>query len=387
MYSAKPFLPPTNPWEQSVNGQIPSDVDFRIMLTFLEFYQTFVSFINYRLYTSINLVYPPKLDMEKDEAGAGLSAYLIQSALETQKSIETELPTKHNTLPVKDTTKQLETLPSKIASLIEETDLVNPSATPPPTAVDDEKLDTFTPVHPDGSTLVQPTQSAAETSNHLFRGLHVYLSRETPVDALTFLLLSFSVSSLSTDPTTGYAPYSETDARITHQICDRGKLPNTIVPGRKYVQPQWVVDSINRGTLLDEALYVPGTELPAHLSPFVEKTEGRYDPEAPVEVEESEEEEEEEVDEDMEHQRLLEAEVAGAVAAEKVGGKRKKRKAVDEDAEANEMAKLMMSNKNRRLLEAMEYGNRKRRDEKEKLQSRKKELVKEEQKRKKVKLG
>lgn len=350
------------------------------MLTFLEFYQTFVSFINYRLYTSINLVYPPKLDTAKDEAGAGLSAYQIQSTLETKPLIEA---TPSYALSVKDTTKQLETLPSKLAILAAET----PTTPPEAHAVDDENLDTFTSIDPEASSLAQPLSSTLETNNSLFRGLHVYLSRETPVDDLTFLLLSFNVSSLSTDPTTGYAPYPETDARITHQICDRGRLPERIVPGRKYVQPQWIVDSINKGKLLDEEAYAPGAELPAHLSPFTEKTEGRYDPEAPVEIgdeEEDEVEEVDEVDEDTQYQRFLEAEVAGSKAVEKVV--KKKRKEVDENGEAKEMAKLMMSNKNRRLLEAMEFGNRKRRNEAERLQSRKRELVKEERKRKKVKL-
>jgi pescadillo protein len=352
------------------------------MLTFLEFYQTFLSFINYRLYTSINLVYPPKLDNAKDEAGAGLSAYLIQSTLETKPQIDSA---PKNALPIKDTTKQLQTLPSKLATLTAEASATTAIETT--SAVDDENLDTFTPVDPNASTLTQPPSSTSEASNSLFRGLHIYLSRETPVDDLTFLLLSFAVSSLSTDPTTGHAPYPDTDPRITHQICDRGRLPEHIVPGRKYVQPQWIVDSINKGQLLDEGVYAPGSELPAHLSPFVEKMEGRYDPEAPVEIGEEEEEEDEEieeVDEDTQHQRLLEAEVAGSKTVEKIG--KKKRKEVDEIGEAKEMAKLMMSNKNRRLLEAMEFGNRKRRNETERLQSRKRELVKEDRKRKKVKL-
>ncbi|KAH9025083.1 Pescadillo N-terminus-domain-containing protein [Lactarius hengduanensis] len=38
--------------------QIPSDVDVRVMLTFLELYQTLLGFVFFKLYTDIGLVYP-----------------------------------------------------------------------------------------------------------------------------------------------------------------------------------------------------------------------------------------------------------------------------------------------------------------------------------------
>lgn len=46
---------------------IPSDVDFRIMLTFLEFYSTLLHFVLFKLYTDAGLVYPPKLDIKKNK--------------------------------------------------------------------------------------------------------------------------------------------------------------------------------------------------------------------------------------------------------------------------------------------------------------------------------
>ncbi len=128
----------------------------------------------------------------------------------------------------------------------------------------------------------------------------------------------------------------------------------------------------------------------------MEKREGAYDPEEAVEVSSEEEDEDvdeqgEEVDEETEQQRLLEAEARGEKVVERVvKGKKAKAKAKDADEgekDAKEMAKIMMSNKNRRLLEAMEFGNRKRKGEAEKLIGRKRELIREERKRKKVKLG
>nr|GEU73174.1 pescadillo homolog [Tanacetum cinerariifolium] len=41
---------------------MPLDVDYKIMLTFLEFYETLFGFLNFKLYESINLKYPPIID-------------------------------------------------------------------------------------------------------------------------------------------------------------------------------------------------------------------------------------------------------------------------------------------------------------------------------------
>ena len=55
----------------------PSDVDFRVMRTFLEFYRTLMGFVNYRLFSELNLVYPPRLDEALDADGAGISALKV----------------------------------------------------------------------------------------------------------------------------------------------------------------------------------------------------------------------------------------------------------------------------------------------------------------------
>ena len=63
------------------NKDVPQNVDFRIMDTFLLFYTTLLGFLNFRLYKSLNLLYPPKLDLNKDAQDAGLSALIVESAL------------------------------------------------------------------------------------------------------------------------------------------------------------------------------------------------------------------------------------------------------------------------------------------------------------------
>ncbi len=55
---------------------LPSDVDYRVMLTFLEFYHTMLQFVNYRLYHSLGVRYPPVVDPKLEEAAAGLSAIM-----------------------------------------------------------------------------------------------------------------------------------------------------------------------------------------------------------------------------------------------------------------------------------------------------------------------
>ena len=40
---------------------MPNDVDFRVMLTFVEFYASLVGFINFKLYHTLNLNYPPQV--------------------------------------------------------------------------------------------------------------------------------------------------------------------------------------------------------------------------------------------------------------------------------------------------------------------------------------
>ena len=55
------YKPCSNKWNNISYVQQPSDVDFRVMATFTEFYQTMLGFVLYRLFQSINLRYPPAI--------------------------------------------------------------------------------------------------------------------------------------------------------------------------------------------------------------------------------------------------------------------------------------------------------------------------------------
>ncbi|KAG2180131.1 hypothetical protein INT43_003919 [Umbelopsis isabellina] len=286
---------------------VPTDVDFRVMLTFLEFYRTLVGFINFRLFSEINVVYPPKLDLIKYEGAAGFNALILEAmhrqAPGSEKEVEAEVAETQKEVSAEDAARmkaseqRLKTLGSKLAELQGSADTDRPdevmeeeteeaaldefkAAAPTNAEVDgDDSMVTLSQIHA-ASTEVQKLQN-------LFSRCVVYLSRETPRYALEFIIRSFGGQVSWDETVSSDAPFPENDERITHQICDRPKQGHRFL-SRTYVQPQWIADSINSHNLAISDNYAPGAMLPPHLSPFVEAKEGDYVPSA--EVEEVEEE-------------------------------------------------------------------------------------------------
>ncbi|EPS38745.1 hypothetical protein H072_7480 [Dactylellina haptotyla CBS 200.50] len=304
---------------------VPGDVDFRIMLTFLDFYTTLLGFVMFRLYTLEGLVYPPKFDKEMDDKGAGLRAFMLESkkvgALENGESTGVAVK--------KDVSKQLETLGEKIKEIEdkqEEDDA--PAAAIENGETVNEGLDKFTAIpSKDGTTtdiLEQPNVDAGEGGKmaNMFSDFTIYLARETPREPLEFLLRSFGCKRIGWDAVLGEGSFTtdDTDPSITHQIVDRppmvGLPPmpaakegedtemanNTAngqrgkVLGRTYVQPQYIWDCVNAGRVLRPDAYAQGAELPPHLSPWVKAKDGEYDPTAPVADDGESDEEDEEVE-------------------------------------------------------------------------------------------
>ncbi|KAF8856040.1 hypothetical protein BDZ45DRAFT_675840 [Acephala macrosclerotiorum] len=295
------------------NQRVTGDVDFRIMGTFVEFYQTLLGFVNFRLYTSIGLVYPPKFDKNRDDQGAELGAFSLEGngigAIEQPKQITNGESAK----PDPKLQKEIDKLMSQLNVPEKEQELAT-SQTLSEEDDDEEQptntIDKFEPAAPGGDILPQPSYSAADPST-LFSNFTFFLSRETPRQPLEFILRSFGCKRIGWDAVLGEGAFThnELDPSITHQVVDKPPpqvspeeeaednqtsqrvRPGQRVPGRIYIQPQWIWDSVNDEELKRPDLYAPGASLPPHLSPFVKKVRGQYDPSAPLNEQEREDEE------------------------------------------------------------------------------------------------
>ncbi|XP_006869312.1 PREDICTED: pescadillo homolog [Chrysochloris asiatica] len=388
----------------------PTDVDYRVMATFTEFYTTLLGFVNFRLYQSLNLHYPPKLEGQPHtELKAPEGAY----ALDSESSME-----------------KLAALSASLARAVV------------PAAEEEAEMDEFPA---EGEVAAQEEErrkelEAQEKHRKLFEGLKFFLNREVPREALAFVIRSFG-GDVSWDKSLCIgATYDLMDSCITHQIVDRPGQQTPII-GRYYVQPQWLFDSVNARLLLPVEDYFPGVPLPPHLSPFVSEKEGDYIPpeklkllalqrgEHPENLNNSEEEEENESDEEEENEQeedveagsekeeeahlaaleeqRMEGKVQGAlgelvleavespvlcpqkprVMAGMVKLEDKQRLAQEEESEAKRLAIMMMKKREKYLYRKIMFGKRRKVREANKLAAKRKahdEAVKCEKKAKKA---
>ena len=455
------------------------DIDFRIMGTFVEFYTTLLGFVNYRLYTSVGLVYPPRFNAKSDEQGGELAAFQLEGRANATNGAL------HQPAPDTEINPEAQAIADRIAAMpSDEEEEEVPAAALDAVEDDDaepnQEIDKFEPTAPDADILPQPQASSTEIAS-LFADCTFYLSRETPRTPLEFILKAFGCKRVGWDGVLGDGAYTtnESDPSITHQIIDRPSVSNGVpasdnvsldngvtlqaqwpystMPGRTYVQPQWAWDCINQGKLLRPDLYAPGAELPPHLSPWVKAKRGEYDPNLPLAAQQPEGEAEafedtsddegafdEDQDEDMadviegeganeeeegmdvagldseddsedsepessaaepefegfdsdaesdisegeaarlQHQRELEAEATGTKLQvvqptkkeQNVTVRKKFEKKKREEEEERERLKMMLSNKKRKLLKRIEYGENKRDTESENLRRKRAKLEK-----------
>ncbi|ORY55520.1 Pescadillo N-terminus-domain-containing protein [Pseudomassariella vexata] len=307
------------------NQRVVGDIDFRIMGTFVQFYMTLLKFVNFRLYNSVGLVYPPKFDQTRDESAAELAAFTLEGTHTVMTDTPKQLTSGESDQAPDPATQEAV---NKLIKKMKETDVdgEDKAGTADDADKEDEPtdaIDKFEPSAPGGDILPQPTDTGSDTGT-LFANCTFFLNRETPRQPLEFILRAFGCKRIGWDAVLGDGAYTtnEQDPSITHQIVDRPIIQaameedgnaednqtsqklasNQRIPGRIYVQPQWVWDSANDEELKRPDLYAPGAQLPPHLSPFVQNVHGGYDPTIPLEdqepegeaLEDSEEEEDEE---------------------------------------------------------------------------------------------
>jgi pescadillo protein len=375
------------------------------MLTFLELYQTLLGFVYFKLYTDSGLVYPPPLDAKKDEGGAGVGAFSLQSTSQPVPSGAPKLKAvqiEGRTISGKDVRQAIKSM-AGAESEVSGGDVEMQNAESNSMEVDEEFVPQPSTSDPQSAASLTTLKALAalpqSLTTSLFSPYSFYLSRETPRPIFEFIVRSFG-GRIGWPASSGSgSPYDESDDSITHVIIDRPLVERTDESSeererrsrRKYVQPQWVVDCINAGKILLEEPYTQGKTLPPHLSPFGEY-EGAYDPALGLTEQLAEDEsEDEDVDipeaeeEDGEEQlaeksalraaaaandaaSLRAAELAAEVAGvdygtfeKEVRKSRKKSKAAPSDAVEEgeqDMNKMMMSNKQKKLYEKMKYSQK-----------------------------
>jgi pescadillo protein len=225
---------------------LPPEVDFRVMLTFLEFYSAMVKFCNFKLYADLGLAYPPTRIMEKDETSAEVAALEVEMR-EAGKDREAKL---------QEDEKANEGMAADVAA-----DFGEQSK---------EAIE------------MQQQLAMASRMKTVFRGLRVFINREVPLRPVYFALLCGGCTEVGWERGAAAggssgcgSAFNVGHKSITHHVVDRPPDQLEKRSAREYVQPQWILDSFNTGCLLLVGPYAPGRAPPPHLSPFVDdKAEG-----------------------------------------------------------------------------------------------------------------
>lgn len=268
---------------------IPKEVDIRVMMTFLDFYEVLMKFILFKLYHMQGLRYPPIIDKELNDVGCCLLAVktkplepLADDRIATTDNLESDtnqieknkIEFSNSSASIND--EKLIALNKKIATLVDidededddEVSIAGPlgdaftSLRQNDDGQDDEERRTFT------------SHDDTNKRSKLFQNLKFFVNREVPLDWLQLCTLSFGAS-IGWDGEA--SPFDSSDPGITHHVVDR-PMQGIQNQTREYVQPQWVLDCINAQILLPVHQYRPGCKLPPHLSPFVDDSKEGYLP-------------------------------------------------------------------------------------------------------------
>ncbi len=304
---------------------IPKEVDFRVMMCFLEFYEVFLKFVMFKLFHNMDLQYPPVVHKDLNDAGCFLLA--VQALEQDDEGVAADGTSGgKKVVALQDIAARKITVVSAGSDKKQQQMIVSSAARISSLADhlqslghgDDGDDDDDAESDDEGSPITQPLTDAfgsmiSEASNAgdeeekgvfskgttydaagneislrsggdkkstLFQGLVFFINREVPLDWMQLLIISAG-------GTVGWegngSPFDTTSSLITHHVIDR-PLDSTQQAlmqqhRREFVQPQWLFDCLNTCILLPVSKYSPGTSLPPHLSPFVDDQKEGYVPE------------------------------------------------------------------------------------------------------------
>jgi pescadillo protein len=232
-----------------------NDVDFSVLLTFLEFYETLLAFTNFKLYHSLNVKYPPILDSRLEALAAdlyALSRYIDASSrgMTVEPKVDASSSSQSN---------DREESELRLAQLQHQLPSSEPGALMHLVADNNEEVE---------------EDEEIRACKSLFKDVKFFLSREVPRESLLFVLPAFG--GMVSWEGEG-APFKEDDECITHHIIDKPSAGHMYL-SRVYVQPQWIYDCVNARIILPTEKYLVGRIPPPHLSPFVDNEAEGYVP-------------------------------------------------------------------------------------------------------------
>jgi len=309
--------------------KLPFDVDYKVILSFAEFYSVLLKFVLFRMFKESGLMFPAEI---KDQPEA-----------DTVTTID-------NTGFLNFVTQADEQAEDQVNDLLESEEL-------------------------------RRIQTKNVQNKRLFENLVFFLSREVNKDIFEFCIKSFGGKVFYHIDNFDSDLYNNTE--ITHVITDRPSI--VAVSNREYVQPQWICDSINNNILLPVFEYAPGKSLPPHLSPFVDDEKEGYVPERKKEILKIKGEYEEAGIEDLEDdEESVEEEPKEGYKVEREDYNYEKEEAMKQTKERREkkelqnLAEMRLTKKKKRLLDKIKnFDENKKQKVKELL--RKKKALKEHQ--------
>jgi pescadillo len=309
----------------SFTQYLPEDVDYRVMMTFFEFYETLLNFVLFKLYNDIGLRYPfsPR-DLGTDVAVGSTSAILashltaLRNALDSNSNKGSVGAVIRDLVEHKMNSEGADTKPKSSQPALDDAATAQKRQQAVRTALqklgdgdnddnrgkdgedeDDDDVDVAGPLQAALQTVAEEHERTASKfgaqeldddgvqRKRLFAGLVFYLSREVPRGYLELVILAFG-GQVGWEGDEKNSPIAMNDPRITHHVVDRPQMPasyGALPKSREFIQPQWIVDCANFMFLLPIAKYAAGAVLPPHLSPWVDNDEEGYKPAYAEEIE------------------------------------------------------------------------------------------------------